>query len=319
MPLWLFENVVCHSAPYSAFFVAPRCSAAYGLYLFCLASLVLLPLFATFASDNVWVSENSYNEQPFVSFRHELLVVLAGSSADDSVGWSTNADLSPLLPPLVRVPVVRSSSLDNNHDGLPDTWTLSLQMPKVNNGYQRVFLMAAYNLELRERVREIIGGLVVVDINNIYPATGVWVQGQLRLKQGLPLRVESETRDVYSESPFSINQASNWATANQPITARALLQRYAARNETVFFDQHLPPVWDYGPRDSFDVELVLDVPPQVVRYVPRVLEMLKFAWMQVLSFLVPTWLALRSAKAFAYDGHLVETYVVPQLPPKDEW
>ncbi|CAK0853827.1 unnamed protein product, partial [Prorocentrum cordatum] len=114
MPLWPFQNVVCHSEPYAASFIAPRCSwgRADCLYLFALVALIALPLYATFSSNNVWVRESSYIEQPAVSFRHEVLLVLSGASPNDSVGWSTSGGLSPLLPAQVRVPVVRSGSID---------------------------------------------------------------------------------------------------------------------------------------------------------------------------------------------------------------
>lgn len=318
MPLWPFQNVVCHSEPYAASFIAPRCSAAYCLYLLALVALIVLPLYATFSSNNVWVKESAYIEQPVVEFRHEVLLVLSGNSLDDSVGWSTSGDLSPLLPAQVRVPLVRSGWTDDNHDGLPDVWTLSLQMPKVIEGVRHILLMAVYGFELRDRVREKMSGLVVVDIASPYLASGVWVQGELRLKQLLPLHVESEARDIYDQSPLSLNFTSNWASANQPISTRSLLQRYAVRNESVLFANGLPPSWDYSPQDYININLVLAVPPQQVRYVPSAWEMLKVAWMQVLSFIIPVWIALRSLKAFAYDNQLVDTYIVPNLPPLSE-
>ncbi|CAE8589331.1 unnamed protein product, partial [Polarella glacialis] len=126
MTLWPFQHVVCHTKPYERIFVAPRCSAAYCCDLLGLLALIAFPLFATFASDNVWVKEGSYRHQPLVIFSHDLLVVLAGASPEEAVGWSTRQDLMSLLPPQVRVPVVRSSSEDRNHDGVPDTLKLSL-------------------------------------------------------------------------------------------------------------------------------------------------------------------------------------------------
>merc|ERR1712203_1105993 len=99
---------------------------------------------------------------------------------------------------------------------------------------------ATYNVELQSRVREKIGGLVAIDLVSMHPATGVWLQGQLRIRQNVPLYLTSEMRDVYAESPLNVNFGSSWSTANQPVTVQAILERYATRNETVFLEHVLP-------------------------------------------------------------------------------
>lgn len=51
------------------------------------------------------------------------------------------------------------------------------------------------------------------------------------------------------------------------------------------------------PKDSFTVSIIMKVPPQLVYYVPLASEVLKFAWMQYLSFLIPTFVLLEWVKA----------------------
>mmetsp|Transcript_5944 Transcript_5944/g.17791 ORF Transcript_5944/g.17791 Transcript_5944/m.17791 type:complete len:320 (-) Transcript_5944:75-1034(-) len=319
MTLWPWQLVVCHTEPFTRSFVAPRCSAAYFLYVLCLALLVMVPLYAGLAFDHVWLRERSYREQPLVNFTHELLVAFAGSTPTEAVGWSTRVDLEPLLPDRMRVPTVRSTPHDRNHDGVTDTWELLLQMPmgSITKGYEHVFLLAAYDFELRGKVSEKIGGLIVIDIRNPTPATGVWLQGDLRLRQTVPLRLSSELRDVYSRNHLVIQWTSNDALSHKPLTVQSLLQPYAAQNETVYLDTVLPPVWDYSPRDLFQVRVTCDVPPQLVHYVPGTVEVLRFAWVQFLSLGIPTWALLRCMKAYAYDNQVVESYVVAGLPPKE--
>jgi len=320
MTLWPFQNVICFSAPYTRNFVAPRCSAAYVLTLFCFVALFLLPLFATFASDNMWLKESQYREQPMTRFTHELFVVLAGSFSFEAVGWTTTPNLEALLPSQIRVPVVRSSAHDDNYDGVPDTWRLVLQMPPGNfSGFQRLFLLASYDLEVREKVVEKIGALVALDLSSALPASGVWIQGRLRLRQDLPLRVAgAASNSELAQNALHVDWRSNWAAKNQPLTARALLERHAAKPVAAVFEQELPPVWDYMPtHDSFKVELVMHVPPQLIQIVPTAAEVLKFAWMQVISFAIPIWIALQSLKTFAFDSQIVETYVISELPAKD--
>mmetsp|Transcript_52802 Transcript_52802/g.106014 ORF Transcript_52802/g.106014 Transcript_52802/m.106014 type:complete len:322 (-) Transcript_52802:99-1064(-) len=319
MTLWPFQQVICHSEPFTRSFVAPRCSAAYCLHLLSLALLVLVPLYAGLAFDHIWIRESSYREQPLVSFTHELVVALSPGALGEAVGWSSRTDFEPLLPGQLKVPSVRSTPRDRNDDGVPDTWELILRMPvgNVSKGFEHVFLLAAYDFELRQKVAEKIGGLVVIDVRNPSPATGVWLRGDLKLRQTAPLRLSSIIRDVYARNPLALQWESNEAIGHHPLTLQSLIKPYAAQNETVYLHTVLPPAWDYSPRDFFEVHVVCDVPPQLVYYVPGTMEVLRFAWVQFLSLGIPTWAILRCVKAFAYDNQIVESYVVAGLPPKD--
>jgi len=172
-------------------------------------------------------------------------------------------------------------------------------------------------VQLQDKVNEKLGGLVAIDASSPYAATGVWIQGRLVFRQNFPLRQSQEERSVYAENPLAAPWSSNWVTENQPLTVQALLGRYARRNETVHLEYVVPPVWDYTPRDSFKVHVTIDVPPQLIYYVPGAAEVLKFAWVQLVAFLIPTWLIIECLKGLAFDYQLVETYVVSQLPQKD--
>jgi len=318
MTLWPFQSVVCFSAPYVRHFVAPRLSPAYLLHLFGLLGVILIPLYATFGSGNVWVKESSYREQPRVTFANDLLFVLSGRTTAEAVGWSTRQELRALLPSEIVVPAVRASALDVNHDSVPDELRLTLEIPlaTVTSGFQRLLLLAAYRYELHEKVAEHIGGLVTVDVSTPYLATGVWLRGRARLRQHLPFQEQQTPRTIYAQSPLEIDLKSSWAAKNYPISLRALLDRYAARNETMYLEQTALPVWDYSPRDYFSVELVLDAQPELVQYRPGAAQLLKFAWMQVLAFFFPVYLVVRAFQSFAYSNQIVETYVVPQVPLK---
>eukprot|EP00933_Yihiella_yeosuensis_P051264 TRINITY_DN49140_c0_g1_i1.p1 TRINITY_DN49140_c0_g1~~TRINITY_DN49140_c0_g1_i1.p1 ORF type:complete len:328 (+),score=38.39 TRINITY_DN49140_c0_g1_i1:61-1044(+) len=319
MTLWIWQHVVCDERPYTRIFVAPRCSAAFCLYVISIAALILFPLFATFASDNMWLKEGSCRIQPAVSFSHDLLVAIAGKSPEQAVGWSSRSELEPLLPQQLRVPTVRSSSEDVNHDGIPERLKLVVEMPAVQKdqeypGIQNVMLLAAYQVELSGKISEKLTGLIAIDSSSPYPASGVSLQGHLVFRQNNPLRQTSGAREVYSESPLAIDWKSNWIAKSPPLKIENILERYARRNETVHLELRVPAVWDYTPRDGFKLELAIEITPQLVHFVPGAAEVLKHGWVQYLAFLIPTWLLVDWIRGFAYDYQLVETYVVPQLP-----
>lgn len=320
MTLWPFQHVVCHEANYKRVFVAKRCSAAYFLWVASTVALVVFPLFATFATDNVWVREGFYRTQPEVTFDHDIFVFVAANSPNDAVGWSTRQELSPLLPQHVRVPAVRSAAEDHNQDGVADVLKLSVELPigvsPTDFGYKQVFLLASYKVLLRGKVNEQLGGLVALDLGSPYLASGLWVQGKMSFKQSLPIFQNDEVRTVYSQNPLAIDPQSNWLPQHQPLTVQALLARYGARNETVHLEQAVPAIWDYSFASNryFKIQVVMEVPPQLIYYVPRAVEIIKFGWVQFLAFLLPTWLILQCLKDIAFEHQLVETCVVAQLP-----
>jgi len=312
MTLWPFQQVECHSLPFTRLFVASRCSLAYCLWVLCAILLVVIPLFATFATDNVWVKESFYRAQPVVAFTNELFLIASGDTVNSAVGWSTQASLQSLLPPEVKVPLVRSSFSDRNHDGIADVLKLSVELP--SSGRRNLVLLAVYQVQVQGKVSEELSGLLALDLSSPYLASGVSVHGQLIFRQKLPLFQSVEVRRIYAESPLVVNWTSSWTPENQPLTLEALLGRYAQRNETATLEQLLPASWDYTPSDSFKVHVTMEVPPQLVYYVPMATEVLKFAWMQYLSFLIPTWMILECFKDVVFDQRLVDTFVVPQLP-----
>ncbi|CAK9118507.1 unnamed protein product [Durusdinium trenchii] len=290
-----FQDVECHSLPYTRLFVAPRCSVAYCLWVLCSLLLVAIPLFATFATDNVWVKESFYRVQPVVSFTNELFLIASGDTAESAVGWSTQKSLQSLLPPEVKVPLVRSSHEDPNHDNIAETLKLQVEMPST--GFRSLLLLAVYNVQLRGKVSEELTGLVALDLTSPYAASGVSIYGQLVFRQKLPLFQSFEQRRLYASSPLEVNWRSNWIPENQPLTLEALLGRYAQRNETADLQQSVPAIWDYTPKSNFQISVTIEVPPQLVYYVPMASEVLKFAWMQFLAFLIPTWVFLEWFKA----------------------
>eukprot|EP00913_Durusdinium_trenchii_P023590 g22165.t1 len=210
MTLWPFQDVECHSLPYTRLFVAPRCSVAYCLWVLCSLLLVAIPLFATFVTDNVWVKDLFYRVQPVVSFTNELFLIASGDTAESAVGWSSLDSTGAAIVALIV-----------NH---------ALQeMPST--GFRSLLLLAVYNVQLRGKVSEELTGLVALDLTSPYAASGVSIYGQLVFRQKLPLFQSFEQRRLYASSPLEVNWRSNWIPENQPLTLEALLGRYAQRPE----------------------------------------------------------------------------------------
>jgi len=51
----------------------------------------------------------------------------------------------------------------------------------------------------------------------------------------------------------------------------------------------VPPVFGFEPSETFDVKLTVRIPNQIISYRPGTAYVLYQAWVQYISFLIPTW------------------------------
>ena len=79
-------------------------------------------------SQGFWLRLATYDEQPEIHFRHEL-VLLARTSDGAQLGWATAESVNNFLLENVRVPLVTSREEDLNRDGLLDNIKLHIKMP----------------------------------------------------------------------------------------------------------------------------------------------------------------------------------------------
>ncbi|CAK9043895.1 Transmembrane protein 231 [Durusdinium trenchii] len=190
---------------------------------------------AVTATEGIAGKTGSCHSAKVVSFTNELFLIASGDTAESAVGWSsldstgTQKSLQSLLPTEVKVPLVRSSHEDPNHDNIAETLKLQVEMPST--GFRSLLLLAVYNVQLRGKVSEELTGLVALDLTSPYAASGVSIYGQLVFRQKLPLFQSFEQRRLYASSPLEVNWRSNWIPENQPLTLEALLGRYAQRPE----------------------------------------------------------------------------------------
>jgi hypothetical protein len=102
-------------------------------------------------------------------------------------------------------------------------------------------------------------------------AAKVIVDGDLVLKQTGPIVFDSNKRTIYKDNPFDVNLISKHSMTE-------LLELYHERTETIEFNYEylIQPI---GNPYKAVIQIYAHVPvQQEVKYVPGILETLKFAW-----------------------------------------
>ncbi|CEM10828.1 unnamed protein product [Vitrella brassicaformis CCMP3155] len=253
-----------------------------------------------------------------------------------------------VVTPDVRVRAA-DFNLDGKTDRLTVEMTFPLSTQGMEE-VDSVMLMLGVTYRLNDRVRMDMQGLAVLAASTAQGRASLSAKGAIRLVQRNPLPVGSKPRRVYDSSPLSISAISPSSSQDAyaapthalPFVVRRLLDSYTNRNESISFDLNSPPFWSNEPATtngaapmvrrmdgqasggsvyqgfqtsgskSFRATVVMEVPEQPVRYRPDALELLKFAWIQCLAFLVPLWYIVGKIKDVLFGKILPSRAVVMQ-------
>ena len=96
------------------------------------------------------MGQATYEEQPEVHFRHEL-VVLARTREGQQLGWATAESVNNFLMEKVRIPLVTSREEDVNRDGLQDNLSLQVKIPlRRSEEIVSISLMVLFDVKLHK-------------------------------------------------------------------------------------------------------------------------------------------------------------------------
>jgi len=278
---------------------ASLCSLATAFHLLTSLLVVVAPLLLAYRSRGFWVRAAEYREQPEVHWRHELLL-LAELGQGGQLGWSTEPALAALLGEAGRLPVIRSREEDTNRDGLLDQLTIKLTLPlRPGEEVVAVNTLLVFDVKLHQFSSVQLTGLLHLTGSG-FPGSGVHTVGDLRVVQRAPLAPSGrDTR--YTASPLPA------AGRPEELGLAAILTSYSARNLTTRLqDQY--SVWSPG-RGSpeFTVSATVRYPVQTLAYTPGLWQVLKWGWVQYLSFLLVFLYLAARVRDFVFGEQVVAT------------
>ena len=258
-------------------------------------------------------------EQPHVLYRYLALFQLHGSTATgDSVSlfYSTSPTVNDLFSEHVRMAVVKSAELDDNADGLVDRIEIGLTMPLSNTERITGFTSVVYHdVELKDKARYKFDAVSYVSTNNPIPMGSFYADGDITVKQTWPLDYKGGYHIPYERDQLiSVDKS----TSASDLSFVNILGASASRNlSTIFsptYEYSLPRAGDTGiDVATFNSTLVLRIPKQAIRYTPGASEVLKFAWVQYISFFIVVAFVLFRLNAFIFRHQLIYAYGVSDL------
>ncbi|XP_006152692.1 transmembrane protein 231 [Tupaia chinensis] len=286
---------------------AGLCSKAAVFLLVAAALTYIPPLLVAFRSHGFWLKRSSYEEQPTVRFRHQvLLVALLGPERGGFLAWSTFSAFNRLQGDHLRVPFVSSREEDRNQDGKMDVLRFRLELPLQSTEHVLgVQLILTFSYQLHRMSTFVMQSMAFLQSSFAVPGARLYVNGDLRLQQKQPLSyrgldVRYNVSVIDGTSPFA-----------QDYDLTRIVAAYEERNVTTILSGPTP-IWLGGraAEAPFVIDAVIRYPVEVISYQPGFWEMIKFAWVQYVSILLIFLWVFERIKIFVFQNQVVTTVPV---------
>jgi len=305
-----------YAAPLMRRYFGPSYSSGYLFRLLSIAVQVVIPFVISYSIKPFWLTESWYSEQPTVTFKHQMIVMLEGSTPGSDLIWSTYDQLNTMVGSKFRVAEVQSRSEDTNLDGKPDEVYIYARFPLTSTEkiYHARFI-TFFDYQLTDRIDLQMESAAYFDHTSTVSGSSCFVKGTLELKQKSILPVTNSIRSVYNET---IIAASNGGINSiKQVLFTTVIPDYLARNETTAYTTQYP-IWTAGASTSFVLEARLEIPyQQMVHYQPGVLECLRYAIVQYLVIYVFVGAICGAATHFLFENQVFETRVHDDSRPKN--
>mmetsp|Transcript_4323 Transcript_4323/g.9858 ORF Transcript_4323/g.9858 Transcript_4323/m.9858 type:complete len:317 (+) Transcript_4323:211-1161(+) len=303
--------VVVHSTRLYRRFHAPLLSSAFVFVALYWISVVIFAFLIAFFTNNLWVKESSYREQPDVAFVKRFSIKLQGVGADGmplELSYSTVPSINTLAGNTLRVPTVRSSLSDPNLDLLSDIVRVNISFPlSERERVHSVQAVYALSYKLRNHVRLETEAPLPLTFHSGVAGRALYVDGRLKLKLANPLPIVPRVRG--DEGGVLLDTSKVYTS---PEASMAELMRQAAsRNDSITLDPSTN-AWDAalpscGDVCGFTVALTIRIHPEKVLYIPPFIEVAKFSWIQFLATFVFLFIFTRPLLNFIMHNQIVQT------------
>ncbi|KAJ3104284.1 hypothetical protein HDU97_009360 [Phlyctochytrium planicorne] len=275
----------------------------------------------------------------------DLLLVLEGTTgpagtAPLTLFYSNNPDINLLFEDNVRaVPIIKTTELDFNRDGLQDQLQFNITMPLLpNDSILRVRLALILRYELTSRFRFKMQTLALLDESTGIPSQSLQVDGDLRIFQRNLLNTDEDS--VQFDAPIvdlfgsGIGSSQGWAPLDETFGRSALgrwergrrgmgqawsqiVASFLERNVRTTF-AFTSPIWQSprGQSEPFTLTGRVRFPEDKFLYRPGSLEVIKFGYIQFLAHFVLVASVCRWIFVWAIKSQIVATHVAVDVLPR---
>ena len=317
---------------YYATYFSP--SFLYGLVFGFL--LIILPLIIAYNSTGFWYKEGTYFEQPHVNYRYQAIVEVYGTAGFDRSAssrlredihqkplllyYSSSSKLNQMHGKEFRPATIQSAEFDDDRDGINERLEFNMVMPLgADEQVTGVSAILLNDVTLSERARYQFDAASLIRFDGGSAINNLRIDGDVMMRQSWPLSTKGSYKVPYSGDPLLTREITP-GTSEGDVSIEAILAQSASRNLSTVFKPtysiasrpYEPSMVDVDPR-YFNMTVTMRVPQQPIWYTPNTSEVLKWAWMQYISFFVLIgWLLFR-LNSYVFRHQLLPTYPVADI------
>jgi len=300
---------VLHTRPLRRQFTSSLISLGGFFQLFCIVVNIIVPFIIAYQTDSLWVKKNIFLEMPTTKFTHQAFLTLYTSTPGKILQWSTVPKANELYGTSLRPCEITALEMKNNA-GIVEDLRLDVKVP-LNPGESiiGVNFFATVNMTLEDKFQLSSDG--VIYINQMYPVSGLnlTVMGELVTLQRTPLQIKPLAAPILID-PATIHHMADIEIPN-------LMAVFYERNVRPMF-QEFNHFWKAGPSDifaQFEFTVLVKIPKQRIEYVPGILEVLKFGWIQYYTLGAIIWFFVGLFRDAVFDHQIVDTFVDDEEHP----
>ena len=288
------------------------------------------------------------------AYRLEPSPVTGEQPVPVKMGWSTSGPLNDALGSALRPCELRSWEEDDDRDGKADSLRFHLKVPLDEAAGERLHsltFMVGVSALFSEETTLALNGTATVAHSSALPGARWRQSGELQVRRSdgpfratvLPELSPCSTPFWMLQDPVQVRRrrpARRTAHARAPCTraqaprppaptphsprtqengdattaAAIAAAEHASCNTTAVFSADAP-LWTPGVGSSFELDFTVRVPSLALAVRPGTVEVLKLAWVQYITILLPIFWVLGCVRRAAVVGGVVPTRVHhPQKP-----
>ena len=307
MPLLFIDS-------YKKTYYANAFSLASCITFLFLIFVVLIPIFAGYASEDFWNSLQTYYEQPIVIYNSNYLIYTMEGDIDQGTltGYfsSSSTDLNSYYPGnLLRNPSISVGQFDDDNDGKNDRLVAKISFSSENRTqFKNVKFLLFLDYGLRDKAKLLMNTMVYVDIDTPNGVSEITTKGDLILKQTSPIASTSvPSKQYYSTDLFEVDLYS-------PYDFLEIYNKFTNRNYTTSYE-YIPFI--IPPNSGSNVitmNIEINIPKlQKVFFYQSVYLNLKEAWIQYLFIFIPIFVGVYYLLLFILENQVFPCSVKSDL------
>jgi transmembrane protein 231 len=303
-------------------YYAPINSYAFLHTVFMIFLVIFLPLIIAYNSTNFWIKEKEVYEQPEISYRYEAIFVFSGRNTDGPLQyyWSSISILNELNAVYLNPAILTSAVLDDNLDGAMDRLEVNVLMGvPAGAAISSLSAMLFHNAKLEEKGKYAFDTVSYANYQSILPIRTVTIDSDMIFRQTWPLQVTGGFQNPYEDEPL-LDLTNKYFQASDAdfntVMKKSIARNFSFVTQVNYCAVEAAVVGSDGLQyavDNLNTTLIFRIPKQTIRYSPAVSEVLKYSWIQYMSFFIIIAFLLHRLNAFIFSHQLIYAHAATDV------